>query len=291
MRVSLNRSGSFLVSFVLAVFLSSTAWAQGLQTSFDDTQGWTLDAANNGVGWSNDGTPSGIGGGPAQTGANSLNYNNGTDYDSGAANSGFAASPQIDISGLTSPTLSFWCNYEDEALEPTFDQRWLEISNDGFGTFQIQVQLLSTGASGLSDCGGMGQWHQHIVALDPSWGSLQVRFRFDSVDSLFNNFAGWFVDDFDVSGAGGGNTTPPVDVDVVVDDFDGSTAFTMNNSSAPIGWAIDGDPAHAHQILPIHRPGRWVPGFVLRAQKGGVRRVLGRQLHRYGHGGASLRFL
>ena len=36
------------------------------------------------------------------------------------------------------------------------------------------------------------------VALDPSWGIVQIRFRFNSVDDLFNVWAGWFVDDYEV---------------------------------------------------------------------------------------------
>ena len=40
-----------------------------------------------------------------------------------------------------------------------------------------------------------GQWHQHSIELDPSWGNVQVRFSFDTVDEVNNAFSGWFIDD------------------------------------------------------------------------------------------------
>jgi len=196
----------------MSLLLSALAGAQSAyQTNFDGTTppaGWSLDAPVGTVGWAFDGTPSTAPGGPAQSAPNSLNYNNGTNYAASTTNAGAGTSPQINLSvflATPAPTLTFGCNYQTEDTGTSYDQRWLEISSDGFATFLVQAQLATSGATGgISDCAAMGTWHTHTVQLDPTWGNVRIRFRFDTIDGILNNYAGWFVDDLNVNG-----TQPP----------------------------------------------------------------------------------
>jgi len=200
----------------ILLIAQSAVEAQGVpgsayQSGFDtpsSTTGWTLDTDTTGVAWAFDGSPTGAPGGPSSSPPNSLNYNNGLDYSFGATtNSGAATTPTISLSPFdpTQPiTLVFSCNYETEDFGLTYDQRWLDITNDGFATLLVSAQLATAGATLIDACPSMGAWHTHSVTLDKSWGTIQVRFRFDTIDGIFNNFAGWFVDDFKVTG-----TIPP----------------------------------------------------------------------------------
>ena len=164
----------------------------GYSTSFAVLGGWTLDAAMGGVGWAMDGTPA-----APRTGAESLNYNDGVDFDSGGANSGAATSPEIGIAGHTSPALVFWCNYSTETTGTAKDKRWLRVSADNFVNNVINQQLAGT-ATAPYQCGAMGAWHRHVVPLNPDWGRIKVRFFFESIDAANNAGAGWAIDDLSV---------------------------------------------------------------------------------------------
>src|SRR5688572_6908260 len=111
----MNRLRTACGAILLLACATESAYAQGYQTSFDDLTGWLPASTSPPVTWSNDGTPSGVPGGAARTGANSLNYNNGNSYDSpGVANAGPVFSPYVPLTGLANPTLSFWCNFHTQ---------------------------------------------------------------------------------------------------------------------------------------------------------------------------------
>jgi hypothetical protein len=166
-------------------------------TPFDAPTGWVFTPPSSGVGWDVDSTPSGVPGGPARSAATSLNYNNGTDFDSGAANSGSATSPAINLAGLGAPVLVFWCNYQTETTGTAKDRRWVRVSNDGFATTRLNQQLAGT-ASAPYLCAAMGAWHRHAIPLQGSWGSVQVRFFFETLDAAANAGGGWFIDDLSI---------------------------------------------------------------------------------------------
>ena len=134
------------------------------QTNFNDSSGWSFDPAASGVGWAVDGSPSSVPGGAANSASTSLNYNNGTDFDNGAINQGGATSPLIDISNYENVDLRFWCNYETEMTGTVVDQRWVQVSSDGFTSVVVNLQL----STDEGYCAAMGTWHQHIVPLDPA---------------------------------------------------------------------------------------------------------------------------
>jgi hypothetical protein len=152
--------------------------------------------------WANDASPATFPGGIASSGANSLNYNDGVDYDNGAINAGVAMSPSINLAGYTTPTLKFKCNFETENVAG-YDVRKLRIYTVGVTTPVLDTQLLTTNVSSLvGDCSASGTWHEHTINLDPAWGTITVEFFFDTVDSYTNNKAGWAVDDLKVEGVG-----------------------------------------------------------------------------------------
>ncbi|TAJ23482.1 MAG: collagen-like protein [Planctomycetota bacterium] len=178
-------------------------------SGFANAAGWSFSASNpNGVAWNADATPGSLLGAAAfRSAPASLNFNNGTDYSGGAGvivtGSATCDAGLIDLSGTTSPVLRFWCNYQTESTGTGFDKRYVEFSNNDFGGPNLlSAQLASTTPTGGIDaCAPMGVWHEHTLALNPIWGAVRMRVRFDSGDGSVNNLAGWFVDDFAISAA------------------------------------------------------------------------------------------
>ncbi len=156
--------------------------------------GWYFDSADMGQPqWAVDATPATFPGGAAASLPNSLNYNNGVDYNNGKVNSGVAKSPGIILTGATTTLLKFQCNYETEK-GTIYDKRSVKIYSNAD---PIPVMFLSL----MGACGAMGTWHEHTIALDPAWGLIAIEFFFDTVDAVLNNFAGWAIDDVKVLGA------------------------------------------------------------------------------------------
>ena len=115
-------------------------------------------------------------------------------YDTDAANAGDLTSPQIYIPG-TGYYLRFKYLYQTETASTGWDQRWVQISADN-GPFENVLQLSDDPMSVWLD--------SQVVDLSPYSGrTIRVRFRFDTIDSVLNQYTGWVVDNFDIS------TTPP----------------------------------------------------------------------------------
>ena len=129
-----------------------------------------------------------------------------------APNSGWAVTPELDLTGATDVTLSFWTLWEVEGVDiPWFDVMYIEASIDG-GTTWMPVGAgalnplndVNTNANVGYSSAGVGLppvWVQHSFSLTPfSGGFCWVRFRFDTIDQLYNGFRGWFIDDLAVNG-------------------------------------------------------------------------------------------
>jgi murein DD-endopeptidase MepM/ murein hydrolase activator NlpD len=117
------------------------------------------------------------------------------DYDTGAANSGDLTSPPLYIPS-TGHYLRFWYWYETETQGQNWDQRWVQISVDG-GPFNNVLQLFDDPMN----------WWLQSPAIDLSGYAghvIQVNFHFDTIDDAFNDYRGWYIDDFDIS-----TTSPP----------------------------------------------------------------------------------
>jgi hypothetical protein len=126
---------------------------------------------------------------------------NATGYDNGKPNTGDLTSRRINIPASGTYYLRFYYSTDTEGPGVNWDQRWVQISVDG-GPF--------TGLLQLSDDPRISEnppklWLQSpIISLAAYAGhSIQVRFHFETLDSLFNNFAGWYIDDVSI------NTSPP----------------------------------------------------------------------------------
>jgi len=156
-----------------------------------------------------------IGGGPVSQGFSSLNFNDGVDYQPNSttlmATSGNVTSPDIDLSALITGKLTFSCNYQTETPEKTPDQRRLLILKaDDPSVTLLEASLATNQPAGIDLCPGMAAWHSHTVILDPTWGIVRIRFRFNSVNTANNAYPGWFIDDLKVAGevSGGGAGVP-----------------------------------------------------------------------------------
>lgn len=115
-------------------------------------------------------------------------------YDTGSPNTGDLTSPPIFIPSNTF-YLRFWYLYETESPGRRWDQRWVQISVDG-GPFTNTLQLYDDPPN---------TWLQSpVISLSDYLSStIQVRFHFETLDETFNNYRGWFIDDFAIT------TTPP----------------------------------------------------------------------------------
>ncbi|MHC1785109.1 MAG: peptidoglycan DD-metalloendopeptidase family protein [Anaerolineaceae bacterium] len=93
---------------------------------------------------------------------------------------------QIPYEGLA---LQFSYFSETESAAIFRDQRWVQISEDG-GPFKNILQILDTTES--------DSWIQDkTIDLTPYAGhSIRVRFHFDAVDTFYNDYFGWAVDNF-----------------------------------------------------------------------------------------------
>ncbi|MBI2654535.1 S8 family serine peptidase [Candidatus Woesearchaeota archaeon] len=160
----------------------------------------------------------------------SWTYNKGAptyDYDTGTSNSGALTSPSIDLTSKSSASLRFQDYYETEA-STDWDQRWVQVSLNN-GPFTNLAQLYGE---------PMNSWHQHEIDLASYAGNvIQFRFFFDSIDSFYNNYWGWSIDDFTILTDAASINNPPVanaGPDQIVADSDGSgnETVTLNGSAS-----------------------------------------------------------
>src|SRR5262249_17645288 len=73
----------------------------------------------------------------------------------------------------------------------TFDQASVQVSNNGGATFTTIASSTNPAQLPLS-----GVWRSASFSLAPFAGqTVLIRFSFDTLDSILNNFEGWYVDD------------------------------------------------------------------------------------------------
>jgi len=122
----------------------------------------------------------------------SWTYNKGNPsytYDTGARTFGALISPLINLTVQSNTSLIFYDYYQTETPDTFYDIRFIQISVDD-GPFIDLVQLSSD---------PMNTWHKHELSLNQYIGhNIRLRFYFDSVDSFYNNYWGWSVDDVSV---------------------------------------------------------------------------------------------
>ena len=190
------RTGFLVIAVCALSAIAARAQSAIYSTDFPDAQGWTFTGLGAGYPWWDvDATPTNVGGTPSWHSAPfSLNFNNGTNY--APIGDGTATSPPIDLSVASgNPTLAFWCQWDTERRGTPgcgWDERYVQISNNGFQSLLVNACYYKCGTQQY-------EWHPHALQLQKSWGTIQVRFVFHTVDSSFNHLAGWFVDDLEVT--------------------------------------------------------------------------------------------
>jgi hypothetical protein len=103
---------------------------------------------------------------------------------------GELTSPSLSVTGGVSVTLSFWYWREVEwYAEGSFDKTYVQVKY-GSEVWQTVWELDSKTPS-------QETWTKvtQQSTIPAGISSMQVRFVFDSMDDIANNFAGWFVDD------------------------------------------------------------------------------------------------
>jgi subtilisin family serine protease len=104
-------------------------------------------------------------------------------YETGARNAGAIVSPSF----LVGPgsTVSFKYVLQTEAFSG-YDQARVQVSNNGGATWTNLLGPLAEAST----------WTAASVSLGAYVGqTVQIRFFFDTIDSIANNYEGWFVDD------------------------------------------------------------------------------------------------
>ena len=167
----------------------------------------------------------------------SLNFNNGVDYDDGDAVAGTATSPLIVLPPGKVCVATFG-SFNGVENDNEYDQRFIEISTDGFDKDIFSFQLDNEeDIETWADVGGvLEQWIGKTI---------QVRFRFDSVDDFTNETVGWFVDDLKITAG-----TPDPSCAIAADCNDSQACTIDTCKSGVCAWALildggactDGDP-------------------------------------------------
>lgn len=105
-------------------------------------------------------------------------------YDTGAANSGELKTDQL--GGIPSAKLECWYWREVESYpSPPYDMTVIYDSVDGSTWNQIWYK----------DCTYPSENAWTFLSINLSANAKHLRFFFDTVDSLYNNYWGWFIDD------------------------------------------------------------------------------------------------
>ena len=114
-------------------------------------------------------------------------------YNNGNRVLGTLTSPQIVLPRILDNSqlvLEFDDFLATEASQP-FDSGYVRISTDNFAHFtQVAYRFVNTAGSFA---------HQRINVSQFAGSIIQVQFYFDSVDSVLNNFEGWYVDNIRVA--------------------------------------------------------------------------------------------
>lgn len=119
----------------------------------------------------------------------------GGNYDVGHT-AGWVTSPSIDLRGLSSATLEFDYWLEVEVL-PEGDRVEVQVARDG-----EPFMAIADKSAGLPIA---NQWQNASLDLEEFLGSeVRIRFSFDSLDEIDNQFEGWYLDEVTVKGVRNG---------------------------------------------------------------------------------------
>ena len=130
---------------------------------------------------------------------------------SSSPHSGELTSPVFSLAGASSAAIQFQAWWEIEAIAPSaFDSMQIDYSIDGGATWVQAGKLNPTsdpaGSTSDQDFTNNGrekpaQWKPYSFDISGAAGhsNVRIRFRFDTIDILFNGFRGLLVDDVQVA--------------------------------------------------------------------------------------------
>ncbi len=103
---------------------------------------------------------------------------------------GSLVSPQTNIPALSSgshASLVFWSWYDTDTTGTATDQRWINVSADGY--------YLNTQLNGEP----MRNWTRHVIDITSFLGhQIKLNFTFDTVNDADNAHQGWYIDDVEI---------------------------------------------------------------------------------------------
>lgn len=116
----------------------------------------------------------------------------------GSSNCNFQSDPFVGDLTLTTPitipdsnqgaVLRFWSYDDTECASCGWDWRFVYVSNDGGGSWDF-----------LGESAAYQQWFETSLDLSSYVGDdILLRFQFDAVDNVSNQFFGWLIDDIRV---------------------------------------------------------------------------------------------
>jgi len=116
------------------------------------------------------------------------------DYKDGTPNTGDLTSPPIFLpDGSFSYLFDFWYRYQTEGPARYWDQRWVQISENG-GPFENLMQLYEDPSLDVWQ-----GWLRPVFDLTPyAVSTVQIRFHFEALDGAMNYYEGWYVDDISI---------------------------------------------------------------------------------------------
>jgi subtilase family serine protease/ribosomal protein S20 len=179
----------------------------------------------------------------------SFAYNNGTNYDTGARNSGSLTTPAILIPDTAEGlVINFqqWINTENYS---NYDVRSLEITkNNGVNWVSYPLNFNVEQQKWISDTLAIGGY---------AGQSVKLRFTFDTIDAVSNNYEGWYVDDVKVF-----ISEPPVfipigDKTVMTGQLLEFTVSATDPNNSPLIYSVKSLPAGATFV---NQKFRWIPG-------------------------------
>ena len=109
---------------------------------------------------------------------------------SGGLTSPPIAIPELPAGAIERPYLRFWSRYDTETQGRHWDQRWVQVSEEG-GPFCNLIQLYDD---------PMNYWVQSpYIDLSPYAGKeIRLRFFFTALDGIANSYQGWYIDNIEI---------------------------------------------------------------------------------------------
>ena len=164
---------------------------------------------------------------PGYSSATSAMYygqDSGCNYDAGDNTGDLISSAINGINSTSELSFDYFRQVEDYA-GGSYDQAQVAVSVAGSGSWTT-VWSRDSGDASASAWTASGAISLAAFAGD----SIQVRFRFDSIDGSYNTFTGWFIDDVVVTADSpcGGNTAPTVSITAPADGTTVTEGDTVN---------------------------------------------------------------